>query len=103
MFDTEVNQASLAGNTRAVEDVELGLFKRRGHLVLHHFDPGAVTHRIRSLFQGFNPADIQPHRRVELQGFTTGGCFGASEEHTDFFAQLVDENHRGSGLVQPTG
>ena len=38
------NHLAHAVDALAEEDVELGLLKGRGHLVLDHLDPGAVAH-----------------------------------------------------------
>src|SRR5215213_1905597 len=67
VLDTEVDEAALAGDADAVEDVELRLLERRRHLVLHDLDAGAVSDRIRAVLQRLDPADVQAHRRVELQ------------------------------------
>src|SRR5690606_35590884 len=40
VLDAEVDQAALAGDALAVEDVELGLLEGRGHLVLDDLDAG---------------------------------------------------------------
>src|SRR4051812_4663378 len=43
LLHTDVDQRAFAGNALTVDDVELGLLERRGHLVLDDLDPGPVA------------------------------------------------------------
>ena len=95
VLDTEVDEAALARDADAVQDVELGLLEGRRHLVLDDLDAGAVTHGLRAVLQRLDATDVEAHRRVELERLAAGGGLGAAEEHTDLLAQLVDEDHRG--------
>src|SRR5581483_8379199 len=65
--DGDVEQRALTTDALAVHDVELGLLEGRGHLVLHHLDPGAVPHHLHPVLDGLDAADVEPDRRVELQ------------------------------------
>src|SRR4051794_5996053 len=103
VLDAEVDEAALTRDADAVEDVELGLLERRGHLVLHDLHPGAVADRLRAVLQRLDAADVEPDRRVELQRLPTRGGLGAAEEHADLLAQLVDEDRGGLRLVEATG
>src|SRR5690606_40763697 len=71
----------------AVHDVELGLLEWRSDLVLDHFDAGFVADDLVAFFDGADAADVEPHRRVELERVAARGGFGVaehdrSEEHT---------------------
>src|SRR6478735_103016 len=103
VLDTHVDDAALTGNALAVDDVELGDFEGRGHLVLDDFGLGAVADGIGALFQGLDAADVDADGGVELQRLTTGGGFRGAEEDTDLFTQLVDEDGRGLRLAQAAG
>src|SRR5699024_9329174 len=98
-----VDEAAFAGDPLAVDDVELRLLERRGHLVLHHSGAGAVSNGVGAILKRLDPAHIDPHRGVELQRLTTGGGFRAAEEDADLLPQLVDEDRRGSGGRQRPG
>ena len=47
-------------------------------------------------FDRLDPADVQPHRGVELQRLAAGGGLGRAEHHADLHAQLVDEDDHGA-------
>src|SRR5690606_28753716 len=91
VLDAEVEQAALAGDAHAVEDVELRLLEGRGHLILDDLDARAVTHCVSALFQGLDAADVETHRGVELERLTARGGLGAAGEDTELPAQLVDD------------
>src|SRR4051794_4427696 len=102
-LDTDVDQAALAADALAVHDVELRLLERRGHLVLHDLDPGAVADHVGAVLEGLDAAHVEPDRGVELQRLATGGGLGRAEHDADLLAELVDEDHRGAGGVEGTG
>src|SRR5207302_3082678 len=56
---------ALAADALAVDDVELGLLERRGHLVLDHLDPGAVADHLAGVLEALDAPDVEPHRGVE--------------------------------------
>ena len=60
----------------AVDDVELGLLERRRDLVLDDLDPGAVADGVGAVLERLDAADVQAHRRVELQRLATGRGLG---------------------------
>ena len=49
------------------------------------------------------PADVQPHRRVELERVAAGGGFGVAEDDPDLHAHLVDEDDAGVRLADGAG
>ena len=62
-----VEHRALPGDPGAVDDVELGLLERRRDLVLDHLDADAVADRLDAVLERLDPADVEPHRRVELE------------------------------------
>src|SRR5581483_9710912 len=65
--DAHVDDRALAADALAVHDVELGLAERRSDLVLDYLHPGAVADHLDAVLDGLDAADVEPHRRVELQ------------------------------------
>src|SRR6185369_10422580 len=59
LLHAEVDQAALAADAGAVEDVELGHLERRGHLVLHDLDAGPVADRVGTVLERLDPAYVQ--------------------------------------------
>src|SRR5690606_13323977 len=88
----QVDDFAFAGDARAVHDVELGLFERRRNLVLYDLDAGFVAYDLFALLDGADAADVEAHRRVELQRVAAGGGFGVAEHDADLHADLVDED-----------
>ncbi len=62
----QVDEVSHPGNALAVHDVELHLFKGRGHFILYHLDLGPVSDDILPILDGSDPPDIQAKRGVEF-------------------------------------
>src|SRR6185312_2921706 len=87
VLHAEVDQTALAGDTRAVENVELGLLEGRRHLVLDDLDAGAIAHGIRAVFQRFDATDVETNRGIELERLAPGRGLGAAEEDTDLLAK----------------
>ena len=56
MSHTEIKQSPLAGNAVAINDVKLGLLKRRSNLVFHNFYPGAISDSYITVFDRGNAA-----------------------------------------------
>src|SRR5581483_5847482 len=46
LLDADVDERTLPADALAVDDVELGLLERRGHLVLHNLRAGPVADRL---------------------------------------------------------
>src|SRR5690606_21595673 len=88
VLHAEVDEPALPGDAPAVEDVELGLLERRGHLVLDDLGARAVADRLGALLEGLDAADVDTHRGVELQRLAAGGGLRGAEEHPDLLAQL---------------
>ncbi len=103
MLHAHVDQAALAADAVAVEDVELGLLEGRRDLVLDDLDAGAVADRVGAVLQRLDASDVEPHRGVELQRPATGRGLRRAEHHADLLAELVDEDRGGLGLVERTG
>ena len=99
LLDAHVDEAALAGDALAVEDVELGLLERRGHLVLDDLDAGAVAHRVGAVLERLDAPHVEADRGVELQRLAAGGGLGRAEHHADLLAQLVDEDRGGVGVA----
>src|SRR5690606_41912473 len=88
----QVDVRAVAVDAPAVEDLELGLAERRGHLVRHHLHAGFAAAHLVALLHRADAADIQAHRGVELQRVAAGGGFRVAEHHADLHADLVDED-----------
>ena len=74
------------------------MLKRRRRLVLHHFDADPAPRHLLPLLDGLDSPNVQPHRRIKLQGVPAGRGFGIAEHHPDLHPDLVDEDHRGHGF-----
>src|SRR5690606_329672 len=95
----QVDDFALARDAGAVHDVELGLLEWRSDLVLDHFDAGFVADDLVAFFDGADAADVEPHRRVELERVAARGGFGVAEHDTDLHADLVDEDDHAIGAL----
>src|SRR5690606_23531789 len=63
----EVNDLAVTGNTLTVVDLELALFERRRHFVLHHLHARFVAHHFFAVLDGTCAADVQTDGGVELE------------------------------------
>src|SRR4030095_15591473 len=86
-----------------IEDVELDLLERRRHLVLDHLDASPVTDHVLLFLDRADPADIEAHRRIELERVTTCGGLTRAEDYTNLHSDLVDEDDHGPGLRDRRG
>src|SRR5207237_5281340 len=82
-IDPDVEQRALTSDALAVHDVELGSAKRRCALVLRNLDAHPVADDLRTVLDRFDPPDVEPHRRVELQCAPARGRLGRPEHHAD--------------------
>ena len=98
-----IDDPALAGDSLTVHHVKLRLLERRRHLVLDNFDARAVSNRFVPFLEGLDPPYIKAHGGIELQGLSTRGGFWITEEDTDLFAQLIDEDCRGARCGQCAG
>src|SRR5690606_15670028 len=100
-----VDQFALAADAFAVEDLGDDLLARRGHLVLDHLDLGLVADDLVALRDRADAADVQAHRRIELQRVAAGGRLRALARHhdADLVAQLVDEEHHAGAALDVAG
>src|SRR5690606_20694033 len=62
----------------------------------------AVTDRVAAVLHRLDAPDVEAHRGIELEGFTTGGRLRRTEEDADLLSQLVDEDRGRLRLVQTT-
>src|SRR6266403_3353450 len=92
-LDGQVEQLVRPGDAHAVQDVELGLPERRGHLVLHHLHPGAVPDPLLAVLDCAAAPDVEADGRIELERVSAGRRLGRTEDHADLHADLVDEDH----------
>ena len=63
----------------------------------------AVADGLGALLERLDAADVEPHRRVELERTAAGGGLGRAEHHADLLAQLVGEDADRAGAVEVTG
>src|SRR5262249_27536509 len=76
-----VQQRPFPADAMAVHDVELGLAEWGRTLVLYDLHARAVPNNFCPTLDGFDPADVKAHRRIELEGPAAGGGFGAVVHH----------------------
>src|SRR5262249_8692041 len=91
-LERRVQDRAFPGDPRAVDDVELGLLERRRDLVLYDLDAHAVAEGLDAVLERLDPADVEPHRRVELQRTSAGGRLRVAEHDADLLAELVRED-----------
>jgi len=93
VLDAEIEDRAELRDALVVHDVELALGERRGDLVLHHLDLGAVAHDL--ALGGLDlvlAADVDADRGEELQRAAARGRLGVAEHDADLLADLVREN-----------
>src|SRR5262249_29723212 len=90
LLDAHVDERAFLADALAVEDVELGLLERRGHLVLHDLDLGPAADHGLGLLEGRDAADVEAHRGVELERAGARGGLGVAERRADLFAPVVE-------------
>ena len=95
----KIEQTADRADAAAKQDVELRNPERRGHLVFGHLDLGPNAVFLGTALQGLDATDVEPHRGIELEGITTGGGFGVAVGDSDFLTQLVQKDHRATGLA----
>ena len=81
------------GNSLVVHKVKFAHAEGCGDLILHDPDPGAIARDFGTALDLTDSANVEAHRRVELQRTTSGGRLRIAEHHSDLLAQLVDEHH----------
>ena len=103
-LDAHVQNAAFLVNAVIIQDVELGLGKRRGDLVLNDFDLHMIAHGVAGgIFDRFLAANIQAHAGVEFQRLAARGGFRVTEHDPDFFPDLVGKHAGGFGFGQNGG
>ena len=98
LVHAEINQIALAGNSFAVQNIELRLAERRRHFVLHHFAARPRTHHFVAFLDRLHAPDVHAHRRIKLERAPARGGLWIAEHHANLFANLVDENQAGARL-----
>ncbi len=93
-IDAEIHQLTRFRDPLREENVELRLFEGRRHLVFDHLHADTTADDFLPLFDGFDPADIQADRRVELECIAAGGRLGIAEHYAELHADLIDKNDR---------
>jgi len=73
-------------NSASVRDIELGLPERRRDLILNHFHTRARADDVLTDFDGFELANVETNRRIELERATARRRFGTSEHDANFLA-----------------
>src|SRR3990170_6022992 len=91
-LECDVEDSSLPRDSRPVDDVELGLLERRGDLVLDHLDANSIAERLGAVLERLDTADVETHRRVELERPATWGRLRVSAHDADLLAELVRED-----------
>ncbi|ABA47801.1 hypothetical protein BURPS1710b_0972 [Burkholderia pseudomallei 1710b] len=89
----EIDDLALARNAFAVQDVEDRFAERRRHLVLDDLHARFVADHLVVLLDRADPANVETHRRVELQRVAARRGFRVAEHHADLHPDLVDEDH----------
>src|SRR5260370_645336 len=103
VLDADVDQLAGLGDTLAVADVKLRLAEGRGALVLDDFHLDARADHFFPFLDLIGPADVEPHRGVELQGPAAGRRLRVAEHDSDLLADLVDEDQGGLRLRDDAG
>src|ERR1019366_694524 len=104
VLEAEVEERAELGNALVVHDVELHLGERRGDLVLHDLDLGAVADDLAlGRLDLVLPADVDADGREKLQRAAARRGLGAAEHHADLFADLVGENAHAVRLADDGG
>jgi hypothetical protein len=98
VVNRQVQHVAFAGDSFAVEDVELRFAEWRSHFVFDYLDLSARANHLIPILDGGNAADIHADRGVELQRAAAGGGLGIAEHNPDFFANLVNEDQAGARL-----
>src|SRR5262249_11787101 len=98
-FHAHIDQFAFFRNADTVEDVEIDGFEGRGDFVFDYFHPRQIADDFFFILQRADAADVEPHRGVEFQRVAAGGGFGVAEHHTDFLADLVDEDDGAAGTA----
>src|SRR5689334_9030667 len=98
LLDREIDQIAFARDALAIHHVELGFAERGRDLVLHDLHARAPADDLIAILDAGNAANIDAHRRIELQRTAAGRRFGVAEHDADLLAQLVDEDESGLRL-----
>src|SRR5690606_19880554 len=99
----KIDDLARSRDAGAIEDVEFGRLEGWRNLVLDDLDAGFVADDLVALLDRADPADVEAHRRVELERIAAGGGFGVAEHDADLHADLVDEDDGGVGAVDVAG
>src|SRR4029079_5435832 len=81
--DRQVEQIALLRDALAIHHVELRFAEGRRHFVLDDLHAGAAADDDVAVLDGADAANVDAHRRVELQRTATGRRFGIPEHDAD--------------------
>jgi hypothetical protein len=98
-LERPVEDLRVAVDAGAEGDLELRLGEGRRALVLDDLDPRPRGDRLLAVLDGGDPADVEAHAGEVLERVAAGRRLRRAEGDADLVAQLVDEHHRGVGLV----
>ena len=98
-----VDDFAQAADAFTVQNVKGGVFERRCNFVLDDFDLGFVADDFVAFLDAADAADVDAHRRIELERIAAGGGFGAAEHDADLHANLVDEDDHAVGFFDGGG
>ena len=91
-LDGHVQNRALLRDARAVHDVELSRAERSGDLVLNNLGTHTIADDLVLELNAVNAANIDTHRREELEGAAARRSLGVAEHDADLLAQLVNED-----------
>src|SRR2546425_11743153 len=89
-----VDERALTRDALVEQDVELGRAERRRDLVLHHLDLHPGSNRVEARLDHLDLADVEAHRRAELEGAAARLRLRVAEHDPDLLAQLAQEDDR---------
>ncbi|MBA7709478.1 hypothetical protein ES703_118396 [subsurface metagenome] len=89
--NTQVKDITLLGDSVPKNEIKLRFLERGRNFIFYYFYPGPVSHHLVSFFDGADAPDIQPLRRIELQGIAASRGFRVTEHDTNFHTYLVNE------------
>ena len=103
VLDPQIDELPDRGDPLIEGNVKLRLSERGSHLVLDDLHPHPVAQDMIALLDGLDPANVEALRGIELQGISSGRCFGVAEHDADLHSDLIDEDHYRGALGDGRG